>query len=471
MLDMRHPPLHADMPCLLQQAGRRHAGEPAITTPEDTLEFAELEARVDHRAMTFLARGVRQGDWIALRTRTTIDGIIDLLAVLRSGACLLPVSPAMPETPLHALLRQQGIHWLVWEPGQPLQPTDTTGRDVAPPSPASPLPELRRQFQPHTPSTGILTSGSTGQPKLAVHSYANHVLSAAGAATLIPLRPGDRYLLSLPTHHVGGLAIVFRCLMGGAALVLDGRAEDTGFLLHMGVTHVSMVETQLHRLLQQSGPFPSNLRCLLLGGGPVRASLLEQARRQNLPCWTSYGLTEMSSQVITQPPEGPARILPHRECRLAETGEILVRGDTLFLGYRDAGRILPATDEEGWFHTRDLGRWQDGRFHVVGRLDNQFISGGENIQPEAIEQLLHTHPDILRAVVVPRQDTEFGQRPVAFIQSGTELDAHALRTWMREQLKSFMVPVAFLPMPPTSGLKIQRRDLIRLANVTHPREI
>ncbi|MCG5511261.1 o-succinylbenzoate--CoA ligase [Ectothiorhodospira lacustris] len=464
-----HPPC-ADMPCLLQKAGRRHAEEPAIITPEDSLSFAELEARVDQRAITFLARGVQAGDWIALRTRATVAGVIDLLAVLRSGACLLPVNPAIPETPLGTLLQEQGIRWLVREPGRPLQPSVRIDRDVTTSASPPAAMALRHRFQAHTPCTGILTSGSTGRPKLAVHSYANHVLSAAGSAALIPLWPGDRYLLSLPTYHVGGLAIVFRCLLGGAALVLDGRAENAGFLLHMGVTHVSMVETQLHRLLKQGNPASSTLRCLLLGGGPVRASLLEQARRQGLPCWTSYGLTEMSSQVIAQPPEGPARILPHRECRLDADGEILVRGGTLFLGYRDSGGILPSTDGEGWFHTRDLGRWEDGRFQVVGRLDNQFISGGENIQPEAIEHLLHTHPDILRAVVVPRQDAEFGHRPVAFIQSNAELDDHALRTWLREQLKPFMVPTTFLPMPPTGDLKIQRRELIRLANTPHPRE-
>jgi O-succinylbenzoic acid--CoA ligase len=167
--------------------------------------------------------------------------------------------------------------------------------------------------------------------------------------------------------------------------------------------------------------------------------------------------------VIVHGPDGRARLLPHRECRIGDDGEILVRGDALFLGYLEDGGLVPATDADGWFHTRDLGSWDDGVFQVLGRRDHQFISGGENVQPESIEDVLHRHPAIARAIVVPRPDAEFGQRPVAFLDATGEIEQDALRTWLRQYLNPWELPVAFHPLPRSEGMKIRRADLVPLA--------
>ncbi len=230
-----------------------------------------------------------------------------------------------------------------------------------------------------------------------------------------------------------------------------------------------MVETQLHRLLDAPGPLPP-LRAVLLGGGPVRADLLERAQEAGLPCYTSYGLTEMSSQVVTQPPGGQARILPHREMQIAEDSEILVRGGTLCLGYLRKGRREPATAEDGWLHTHDLGRWEGGRLAILGRKDHQFISGGENIQPEAIETVLRDHPSIHEAVIVPCPDTDLGQRPAAFLSRTEAIDADALRSWLRERLSPHLIPVAFYALPAQGGMKVRRQELIEHLATEHELE-
>lgn len=440
------------LPRLLEVRARTHAAAPAVLRPDaPALDFAALASRVADRARILKADGIAPGDWVALRTRADLLGLVDLLAIPAAGAYLLPIHPKMPATPLDTLLREQAIPWILSEPGTTVTATGYGGGE--PPSRAEGL---------HAPCTGVLTSGSTGRPKVAVHSHGNHLYSALGANAVNPLGPGDRYLLSLPTFHVGGLTLLVRCLLGGAALVLGGRAEDAAFLEHMGVTHVSMVETQLQRLLSGEA-LPSGLRTVLLGGGPVRPHLLEEARGRGLSCWMSYGLTEMTAQVVTHDPQGRAHILPHRECRVDANGEILVRGDTLFLGYLEGGMIRSATDAEGWFHTRDLGHWENGGLHITGRADNQFISGGENIQPEAVEAVLHRHPRILRAVVVPRPDAEFGQRPVAFLETDGGLDDSSLRDWLRQHLPPHMLPVAFLELEPTPDLKVRRGELARRA--------
>ena len=448
----------ATQPCLLRIGARRFGDAPALLGPGERLTFRELDMRVSERARTLTMIG-RPGAWVALKAAHSVDGLIGFLALLRAGFRVLPVNPAQPEEPLRLLTTRNRIERLLGPDGAQVPDMGDAGLGV-------PGTETL-EFIDDAPCTGILTSGSTGVPKVAVHSYRNHVLSAVGSATVMPLAPGDRYLLSLPWFHVAGVAILFRCLLGGAALVLGGRAEDPDFLRALRISHVSMVEAQLRRLLAREDALPS-LRGVLLGGGPVQPALLSAARDRGLPAWMSYGLTEMSSQVTVQGPDGEARLLPHRECRIAGDGEILVRGDTLFLGYLEDGELVPALDADGWFHTRDLGSWDEGVFQVLGRKDHQFISGGENVQPERIEAVLRRHSAIAQAVVVPRADAEFGQRPVAFLDATGEIQQDSLRAWLRQYLNPWELPVAFHPLPRSDGMKIRRADLVELAARDRP---
>ncbi len=441
------------IPCLVETAGRRFADEPALLGPGVRISFRELDHCVSARASAPTVAS-HCGHWVALPATPTVPSLIEFLALLRAGARVLPVNPALPA---EVLARWMARHEITRLHRAPIDLSDADAGAVA-----STSGRQRFMFAINEPRTGTLSSGSTGEPKVAVHSYRNHVLSAEGFAAAIPLGPGDRYLLALPWFHVGGLAIVFRCLLRGAAVVLGGRANDADFLRAMRITHVSMVETQLLRLLAASGPLPP-LSCLLLGGGPVREPVRRAALERGLPVWRSYGLTETASTVIAEDPEGHTRTLPHRECRVADDGEILVRGATLFLGYLEHGRPVPNTDADGWFHTGDLGRWDCTGFHVTGRLDNRFVSGGENIQPEAIEAVLREHPAITEAVVVPRGDDEFGHRPVAFVDCTAPIADDALRDWLRPRLHAWLLPVAFHPLPRGDDLKIQRADLVRLA--------
>ncbi|AGA33329.1 O-succinylbenzoic acid--CoA ligase [Thioalkalivibrio nitratireducens DSM 14787] len=442
-------------PCLVRAGARAFGDAPALLGPDVRLSFRELDQLVDARARSLAAQG-DSGNWVIHRATPNASSLIEFLALLRAESSVLPVNPALPAAALSRLIGQQGIVRFADSRTDP-----ALGLHSESPGAGGNGPQGLEWPAP-APLTGMLTSGSTGEPKVAVHSERNHVLSAEGFAAAIPIGPGDRYLLALPWFHVGGLAILFRCVLHGAAIVLGGRAEDAHFLRTMGVTHASMVETQLRRLLAAPDPLPP-LRCVLLGGGPVRASVRGAALARGLPVWQSYGLTETASLVIAEDPDGRVHLLPHRECRIADDGEILVRGGTLFLGYLDRGTPVPANDAGGWFHTRDLGEWDTAGFRVTGRLDNRFISGGENVQPEAIEAVLREHPVIAEAVVVPRPDDEFGQRPVAFLDCIGAVREDALRDWLRPRLNPWLLPVAFHPLPRNDGMKFRRADLLRLA--------
>jgi O-succinylbenzoic acid--CoA ligase len=304
-------------------------------------------------------------------------------------------------------------------------------------------------FDLNAPETILFTSGSSGQPKAALHTFGNHYYSASGSNHNLPVMETTRWLLVLPLYHVGGLAILFRCFLHGGTVVMPtSHRQIAEAITDFQVTHVSLVATQLQRLLDI--PFRADqLEAILLGGSAIPPQLLQTAHAAGWPVHVSYGSTEMASQISTTPPGAgldtlftAGYVLPHRAIRIARDGQIWVNGPTRFQGYVEGEHLRIPFDEQGWFATGDRGRFDaDFRLHVEGRFDNMFISGGENIQPEEIETALRRLHGIVEAVVVPVPDPEFGFRPVAFIQStdGGMKPEH----WMRgleDVLPRFKIP-------------------------------
>jgi O-succinylbenzoic acid--CoA ligase len=229
-------------------------------------------------------------------------------------------------------------------------------------------------------------------------------------------------------------------------------------------TRLSLVPTQLRQLHTQSGqPWPA-LRSVLVGGAPCPDRWLREAHTDGWPLLTTYGLTEMASQVTTTEPQATfdqlltaGTPLPGREVRIASTGEIMVRGDSLFRGYVDGPTCdASSIDSQGWYSTRDRGHWDErGRLVVLGRLDNLFISGGENIYPEEIECLLQEQAGVRQALVVPIAHTVYGQRPVAFVD-GDLAQEPQWRQYLEDRLPRFKIPDKFFPWPPDADLKPRR---------------
>ena len=164
-------------------------------------------------------------------------------------------------------------------------------------------------------------------------------------------------------------------------------------------------------------------------------------------------MTELGSQLCTTPPNAnqeqlrsAGRPLHGWEVRISDAGEILARGAPLFLGYWKENELQKPFDENGWFHTNDTGRIDEhGLLYPVGRIDQMFISGGENIHPEEIEQALMSNPQIAAAIVVPTPHEQYGKRPVAFIKG--IYDEALLRQQLARALPKFKIPDRFLDWP------------------------
>ena len=433
----------------------------AIIGAQGTISYAELDRRVS--AAAFRLGRLEPGSRVALYLPRDKRYVALLLAVIRAGHVACPVSDRLPPKGVAQLLELAACTALISDDAELLRTAGLHGLE----------PELllegRQRGEPtdiplKRPATIVFTSGSTGVPKAALHTFGNHYHNALGSNANIALRPGHRWLHSLPLYHVGGLSILFRCLLAGATVALPQQGTPLGeSIARLGATHVSLVSTQLLRLLREDAEL-GGLEAVLMGGGPVSASLVEEAVVRGLPIHISYGLTEMASQVTTTPPDASleelrtaGRVLPGREISIFETGEILVRGKTLFAGYVEGTKLERSLDEDGWFHTGDLGALdENGYLGVEGRKDNRFISGGENIQPEEIEEAISGLRGVEGAVVVPVADPEFGHRPVAFVRMA-DASIGDLALELEKVLPRFKIPVAFHGWPEErGGMKVDR---------------
>lgn len=450
---------------LLDHHARLRPEAAALVEEGQLLTFAELREAVVQRARALATQSTDERIAICLPRGTSFA--ITVLALWRLGRCAVLINRRWPAAMRREMMEAASTNALVTD-----QPIDGV-RCLTPEAPAEgPANHVRLRWDPDLPATVVFTSGSTGVPKAALHTLGNHIYSALGSSENVPLAPADRWLASLPLYHVGGLAILVRCLLAGAAAVFPSEEPMVATIEEKEITHLSLVSTQLRRLLDD-GMTPDRLKAVLVGGGPVPAPLIDEALERGLPVHTTYGCTEMSSQITTTPPGSDretlataGHLLPYRELRIREDGALLVRGRTRFEGYLRDGEVDRPFDADGWYATGDTGRLDaEGRLHVTGRVDNQFISGGENIQPEAIERALEALEAVERAVVVPVPSEEFGQRPAAFITFREKVLAdERLSALLRQTLPGYMVPVLFRPLNLASDtFKIDRADLAREA--------
>lgn len=452
-----------------------------------TITYAELDAQLNAAASRLRECGASPGNRVVICAANSVEWIVAAHAIARLRAVLVPISTRILSSETESLRGNYG-------PSVVLSDTDTQ-RLWAKPTPiddicaarseASQI-ELSHEIDPAALHSIISTSGTEGAPKGVCLSFRNHLANALGSALNLGVRPNDRWLLNLPLYHVGGLAIILRAAIYGTTVVVQQQsdaAKTWESIAEDRITQMSLVATTLRWLLDAHPErrCPGCVRAVLVGGGPVPSSLIEEARSRGFPILPTYGMTETSSQIATLTPSAPASkhhtaglplALAEIEIRndsgrvvpVGGEGRIHVRGPMVASGYWGlGGRVEDICDGMGWFGTKDVGTLDsDGYLIVHGRLDNVIISGGEKIHTEEIENALAGCAAVARAVVAGEGDAEWGQRPVAYVElrSGHSADANHMMTFLAGKLPRHKLPgrieiVAELPLLPSG--KMDRR--------------
>jgi O-succinylbenzoic acid--CoA ligase len=470
-------------------APRRHA----LITAARTWTYAALVEEALAVAARLAAWGVKSGDRVAMLSPNSADYVLLVHALLELGAALVPLNTRLTPNELRYQVQTAAPQLLIDAPE-----TEALGRELSREVAAIPF-EVRTFRSVHLDPVAhdqalnddaaiIFTSGTSGRPKgarLTRRSLVNNALYSN--ARLSSDTPGDdRWLLTLPLYHVGGLSIVYRSFIAGQTLIVyEGsfEPERLALMLHQHqITHVSLVPTQLYRMLEAGIVLPSSLRVILLGGAAAAPDLLRRAFDLGLPIAPTYGMTEAASQIATLLPDD-ARHKPGSvgkalspqtriwvidesgaDLPANEIGEIVIQSDTLMRGYLNE----PDTASLAAFRTGDLGYVDaDGDLWLVQRRTDLIISGGENVYPTEVENVLRQHPTVMEACVVGLPDAEWGQIAAAAVvpKFGAQPAADALMAHCKAHLASYKCPrrvVLVESLPQTASGKIIRREVAAL---------
>ncbi len=434
---------------------RRWAAQPDAVVLVDgsgsaTVGGSELDQRTAEAASVLAARGVGRGDRVLWRAPATLESVGALVAVLRAGAVLVPVSTAARAAEVAHIVADAGpVLALGQEPdsgdltglGVPVMSVDDLTR-AAPRAGA--LPELH----PDDDALIVYTSGTTGMPKGAVHTHGSLVAGLTSLTAAWEWGPEDRLVLCLPLFHVHGLcAGLFGTLAAGASAAVFDRFDEADVLgAAPGGTMFFGVPTMYHRLAAsgRAGEL-AGLRLCVSGSAPLAADLWHRLAGEGVEVLERYGMTE-TLLTLSNPLRGERRPgsvgvpLPGVEAAVGDpddqgVGELMVRGASVCRGYWGRAAVTPGE----WFATGDLASVAaDGYVTIRGRRTELIITGGHNVYPAEVEAVLARHPGVAEVAVVGVPSEEWGETVVAFVVGDPDLTS--LAEFAASQLALFKCP-------------------------------
>ncbi len=493
-------PMAARFAQLAQESGTR----PAMTfrgdarKPGGTLayDFGKFWRRVERvTAHLQSSWGVQTGDRVAWLGFNHELQLVTLVACARLGAIFLPLNFRLAVPELQLVVSDAQPRLLVHDShhadtAQALRAAALQHAHhdalIATAAPRGlPLPEVRSDL----PLLLVYTSGTTGLPKGAVHTQAALLANARASQWAHGFVSGDKVLSTLPLFHVGGLCIqTLPALLAGVEVVLHPRFDPATWLAEMGNSRPTLsllVPATMRAVFEHPHWTDTALACLrgiMTGSSTVPVAYLETWHARGVPVGQVYGTTETGPvSIVLRLPEAMARVgasgwpQPEVQVKLidpqgqevgpGETGEVCIHAPNLMSGYWSASGQAGVGLHNGWFHSGDLGqRESDGCITIVGRSKDMVISGGENIYPAEIENLLVTLPGVAECAVVGLPDARWGEVPVAVLvrtvdTAGQTLSEAGVLAHLQERIARFKLPrrVVFMSSLPKSALgKVQK---------------
>jgi long-chain acyl-CoA synthetase len=499
---VQYEPRRHRLPELLVEA-TRWDGRDHLVQGERRLTYRRFLEAVDSVAGDLRRRGVRPGDRVLLLAANSPEWVVSFWAALRSGAVLAPGNGWWSEGEVDHAVRLVEPALVIGDPRRlakvpPATPTMEIAEvqslvDSAPRGAA--IDDGEDAGEEHDPALIVFTSGTTGLPKGATLAHRSvianlHNLLAVSGRLPHQLRddqPGVTSLLSGPLFHIGGIqAMCLALVTGGTLVFLEGRFDPHQVLDLIERERVDVwgaVPTMAMRVLDDPslpGRDLTSVRSISLGGAPVPPELVGRLRaaypNADRGISTVYGMTETggtvaaaSGAVMARHPGTSGRPLAVVELRIDQpddrgVGEILVRTPGQMLGYwgdAETGVI----DAEGFVHTGDLGRLDEGLLHLTGRSKDIVIRGGENIAAPHVEAMLLEHPGVSSVAVVGLHHAELGEEVGAAVvaRRGSTLDAESLAAFLSGRLAHFEIPTRWWlwtdQLPANDAGKVDKRRL------------
>lgn len=457
----------------------------ALSYNDKQWTFKELRAEALHYAQKLRANDVKSGDRIALLGPSNEE-----LVFVIHGCLLLGLEIVM----LNSRLTKQEIEWqLTDSAATAVIVSDELEALITHPtlkkltfstiknSSEQPF-EIEDNWLADRTITIMYTSGTTGFPKGVRQTVGNHTSSALSSVLNLGLDEEDVWLCTMPLFHISGFSILVRAVLYGMEVRLYDKFDAvkvTEEIIQGSITRMSVVSVMLNQILheleaKEQVAHPA-FKTMLAGGGSLPIDYLKRAQAREIPILQTYGMTETSSQTTTLSETDAIRKIGSagkplffnqikiKDAKIAnEHGEVLIRGPHVTPGY--IGRFEKKSAlVEGWLPTGDIGYLDgEGYLYIVDRRSDLIISGGENIYPAEIENVLAAHPKVLEVGVCGKEDEKWGSMPVAFVVVSEEITEEELVEFCAEQLARYKMPkeIYFVDkLPRNASNKLLRREL------------
>ncbi len=457
-----------------------------------TFSYAAFDAACDAAGRGLLRRGLPAGSRIAILSGNRVEVLVWFMGAMRAGLVAVPINHKLPAATVAFVLRDcdarlalaDAARAALCPPDLPCVLLGTPDEDaLADPGPLAPLAKA-----PDAAAMFLYTSGSTGRPKGVVLSHASH-LWVLQQRMRPAAAPRERWLVAAPLYHMNALAVCQSALAQGDTVILLPGFTALSYIDAIDAhrpTALTSVPTMMAMLLREPARLAradlASVRSLRMGSAPVSPALVDGLRRwfPTVAMTNGYGTTEAGPVVFAPHPDGrktpPLSVgvrHPAVDLRLAggeDEGVLEMRCPALMIGYHNLPEATArAMTADGFYVTGDVFRRDaDGFFYFVGRADDMFVSGGENVYPGEVEKMLETHPAIRQAAVVPIDDELKGQKPVAFVVAdpAAGLSEAEVRAYALAHAAPYLHPrrVWFLDELPLAGTnKIDRRALAEMA--------
>jgi len=463
----------------------------ALTGETRTLTYKEMAGEMNSLARTLaLGYSIQRGDRVAILARNRIEYFTLLFAIAKIGAMAVPLNNRLSAPELEFQLRDSAPKMLIadqefYEMGRQLKQSGAVS-NLVPMDPQESQPSLYTRMLEYSdapfeapeadgslPFLIIYTSGTTGRPKGAVLTQENMYWNAVNNNLALEITSEDKILTILPLFHIGGIGLfALPGLLAGAEIIVPNRflPEQTLQLIEQKGVTICMGVPTIFDALRKTPAFHttnlSSLRWFYSGGAPCPLELIRYYHERGIPLGQGFGMTETSPTVFMLMKEDyrkhagsigkpvmfcDVRIVDNqgRDVPRGEIGELWVKGPNLFKEYWNLPEETAKSHSGGWFRTGDLAKMdEDGFFHIAGRKKEMIISGGENVYPLEVEQVLYAHPGIAEAAVWGIPDEKWGEVPVAAVafSAGTSLTQEELAAYCMSRLAKYKCPKHFFIM-------------------------
>jgi acyl-CoA synthetase (AMP-forming)/AMP-acid ligase II len=479
--------------CLVSAAAERIAlidiADPA--SPR-TITYGPLDHAIAAAAGGLAARGLAPGARIGLLSLNRWEYVVLFLAAMRGGFVAVPISIKFPADTIAHVVRDAALSLLVHDAARTsLLPEGVPALDLddnaAHASLFSAPAAAVAAVAPHDLAMILYTSGSTGMPKGVLLSHESQRWALRQALRINGDISGERYIVAAPLFHMNATFSTQLALAGGASLVLMPSFNARLYaeaIARFQITALTSVPTMLALVARErAAGVPvdtSSVRRVMMGSAPLTQALINkvQAMFPGVPITNSYGTTEAGPLVFGPHPEGKPRPslsigyplaggeVALREGPSPDEGVLYMRNPALMAGYNNLPGKTAEAMRDGWYRSGDIMRRDaDGWFYFLGRADDMFVVGGENVWPSEVESVIERMPGVHQACVVPVSDEIKGALPFAFVvlRPGTTLDEAAVKAWCLANAPAFAHPrfVAFIDAIPLAGTNKPDRRMLR----------